>query len=128
MPPAKKRVRYTQEQKDSAYKLFDQGRSITAIAEETGIGDMTLAAWKRDREIGQELAAEKTLQEENESLKLQLELVELTNKFLRRYGRAESAEDKLEVEVQYGIAFAKIFAGDWPFKRLSDTAAEEESE
>jgi len=122
-----KRARYTQEDKDKAYKLFDQDLTMADISRQTGVSEMTLAAWKRDREIEAEQEKEQTALQRLETMELELRLERLQNKFLRRYGKAETTpEEKLELEINYLIEFAKVFAGDWEVKRLSEAAAAEE--
>ena len=126
MATEKKRARYTQADKEKAYELFDKDLSMAEISRQTGVSEMTLAAWKRDRANEQEQEQEITAQQKLQIMELELKLERLQNKFLRRYSKADSSDEKLELEIHYLIEFATVFAGDWPVKRLSEAAAEEE--
>lgn len=125
----KQRVRYTQEHKEQAYKLFDQNLSMVEIARQTGIGEMTLAQWKRDRAREEAEEVETSAVELLKVKELELELERLQNKYLRRYSRPDiKLEQRLELEINYLIEFAKVFCGEWEVKRLSEAAAAEEEE
>jgi transposase-like protein len=115
------------EKKEHAMDLIRAGKlSTAAIARETGVGEMTIANWRRkDNEGGGEGERKVNLKEQVETLSTELKLVRLTNKYLRRYAKAEGGSNQKEVEIDYLMARAQVF-GDVTIKRLAEEQDEDE--
>lgn len=131
MPPVdKKRPKYTQQDKDRVFKMREEGKGFADIEEETGITEMTLRGWERDRKMAQEQAEEASAKDQLEGKNFELDLLKLQNKHLRKYAKVSDEGDRKEVEIDYLLETIKLFdkEAQWNIKRLSEIAEEEEDD
>jgi transposase-like protein len=119
------------EKKEAVMKLVRGGNmTAAAISRETGVSEMTIANWKRQENTeavaGGEDKKPLNLKEQVFLLETELKLERLISKFLRRYAKAETTEQRLEFECQYFQARLEIFGDKSPL-RLSEQQEDEEA-
>lgn len=68
----KKRVKYSQEFKDSAIQLVEGGKSASQVARELGLPEWQVQTWVRDSKKKKKNPSDQSLLEENKRLKKQL--------------------------------------------------------